>query len=112
MGYYSYPPFPTFGNSIANFFFSLIEWIIEVPLIAILNIVIGITGSFSSGLNNSGYSIGSFMGSIFQNSVQSFSPFGVLAPLMASAVWGLSLVILIFFVFKMIQLGIRETEED
>ena len=113
MGYYAYPPFPILsGSNFSSFFFGLLEWVVEVPIIGIINLFLGLLGSFSNGMDNSTQSIGSFIGSIFNQSVASFSPFGIFAPVLASIIWGLSILILIFFVFKAFQLSIREVEED
>ena len=112
MGYYSFPPFPSFSSGIASFFIGLIEWVIEVPFVALANFIIGVSDSATTaGANSTGAVIG-FIGSTWNNSIQAFSAFGVLAPILAALVWGAGIVILIFFVFKGIQLAVRETEED
>ena len=113
MGYYSYPPFPSLsGSNFSSFFFGLLEWIIEVPIIGIMNLFLGLIGSFSTGIDNSSQNIGSFIGNIFNQSVASFSQFGIFAPILASMIWGLSILILIFFIFKSLQLSVREVEEE
>lgn len=109
---YAYPPFPSTSSGIVAFLIGLVEWVIEVPLIALANFILSITGAASTaGANSTGAVLG-FIGATWDNSIRSFSAFGVLAPIMAAAIWGIAFLILIFFVFKAIQLGIRETEED
>ena len=109
---YSYPPFPNFGNGIASFLISLLEWLLEVPLIAFANFLTGIAGAITNSSESSAGTIIGFIGQTWANSVASFKQFGILAPILASAIWGVSILILIFFIFKAVQLGVRETEED
>ena len=109
---YSYPPFPSANNGIGIFLVYLIEWVIEVPLIAIANFFIGIEQAAQGGAENSASSVFGFIGATWNNSVGAFQQFGILAPILAAAIWGFALVILIFFLFKAIQLGVRETVEE
>ena len=110
-GYYAYPNFPTY-TSVTQFVIALLEWIILVPLTAIANFIIAIAGALQQGGQSSAVSISAFIGETWNNSIQSFSSLGVFAIVVASLMWGISIMILIFFVFKAIQLSIRETEED
>ena len=109
---YSYPPFPNASNGLGGFLIALIEWVIEVPAIAIANFFIGLEGSAQSGADASATSVTGFIGATWQQSIASFAQFGIIAPILAAAIWGFALVILIFFVFKAIQLVIRETEDN
>ena len=110
-GYYAYPNFPTY-TSVTQFVIALLEWIILVPLTAIANFIIAIAGGLQQGGQSSAVSISAFIGETWNNSIQSFSSLGVFAIVVASLMWGLALMILIFFIFKALQLAIRETEED
>ena len=112
MATYSYPPFPTFGNGIGGFFIALLEWLIEVPFVALANFIAGVTGAVTNGTESSAGTIIGFIGDTWANSVNSFQQFGIAAPILASLVWGVSILILIFFIFKAVQLSLRETEED
>ena len=112
MGTYTYPPFPTTGQGLSAFLISLVEWVIEVPLIAIANIITGIGGSATTAGETSTTSVIGFIGQTWNQSIASFAQFGVLAPLIASLIWGLSIIVLIFFAFKAIQLATREIEEE
>lgn len=109
---YTYPPFPNLNSGIGTFLIQLIEWIIEVPLVAIANFVIGIESSAQTGASNSIGAVFGFIGVTWDNSVASFQQFGVLAPIIAGIIWGTALLILIFFVGKAIELTIREVEND
>ena len=42
---YAYPPFPSFAGGIGGFIIGLLEWAIEIPLIALANMFTGITGA-------------------------------------------------------------------
>ena len=109
---YSYPPFPNFSNGITTFIIQLFEWFIEVPLIAAANFFGGISDSITNSAETSSSSIIGFIGTTWDNSINSFKSLGIFAPIVASVIWGASILILIFFIFKALQLGIRETEED
>ena len=109
---YSYPPFPILSSSPTTFLLQLFEWIFEVPLVGIANFFEGVIGSTTSGSETSIAQVTGFIGTTWANSLSSFKPLGVLAPIVASLIWGAGILILIFFVFKAVQLGMRETEED
>lgn len=109
---YSYPPFPSTGGGITNFIIALLEWIIEVPLVAFANFIAGIGGAITTGSESSATSITGFIGQTWANSVLAFKPYGIIAPILAALIWGAAIVVLVFFIFKAVQLGVRETEED
>ena len=109
---YSYPPFPSFSGGITSFVIGLLKWIIEIPLIAFANFFTGIAGSATTAGESDTSSIIGFIGQTWQNSINSFNSFGVLAPIIASLIWGLALLILVFFLFKIVQLGEHEVEES
>ena len=113
----SYPSFPTIpsnitASSIGSYVLQVIIWFIEIPLIGIANVFIAFFDGLSSGAGNSVNSIVGFPGQIFQSTESAFSSLGIFAPIAAAAVWGVALVILIFFIFKAIQLAMDETTED
>jgi len=109
---YSYPPFPTLSSSPTTFILQLFEWIFEVPLVGIANFFEGVIGATTTGSETSASQIAGFIGTTWANSLSSFQSLGVLAPIAASLIWGAGIIILVFFVFKAIQLAVRETEED
>ena len=109
---YSYPPFPSFAGGIGGFIIGLLEWVIEIPLIAIANAFIGVSQSATAAGETDTSSIIGFIGQTWQNSIDSFKQFGVLAPILAALIWGVALLILVFFIFKIIQLGEHEVEES
>lgn len=114
---YSYPPFPKYSgevtaSGIGVYILGLILWFLKIPLIGIVNILVAIFSGIANGTSSSMTSIVSFPGQIFSQTVSSFSPFGIFAPIAAAAVWGVAIIILIFFIFKAIQLAAAETTED
>jgi len=109
---YKYPKFPTLGSHPATFLLQLFKWILEVPLVAIANFLRGIAGAATSGSESSVSQVAGFIGTTWANSLSSFKSLGALAPIFASLIWGAGILILIFFVFKAVQLAMRETEED
>ena len=108
----SYPSFPTYSGGIGSYILSILLWFVEVPLIGIANVFIGFFNGLSSGAGSSADSILAFPGQIFHATVQAFSALGIFAPIAAALVWGIALVILIFFAFKAIQVALAETTED
>ena len=100
----TYPPFPQNGN-IATELVQILIWIFEIPVIAMANGIIGISGNITNGLSSSAITIFSFPGQIFQQTVSAFKAYGVLAPIIASVIWGISIIILVFMVLKAVQIG-------
>ena len=109
---FKYPKFPTTNKGITSWIIGLFEWLLEVPLVAIANRIAGIGTGFTTGAQTSANNVAGFVGTTFNTSLTAFQGFGVLAPIIASAIWGGAIIILIFFIFKAIQLGTREMEED
>jgi lipopolysaccharide export LptBFGC system permease protein LptF len=107
-----YPPFPKWNGSITSLLMQIIMWIIEVPLIAVANVIIVVVKDIGNTLGSTGAIIIAFPATIFKESVASFSAYGVFAPIIASFVWGISIIILVFFVFKALQIGGSEMENE
>jgi hypothetical protein len=107
---YCYPPYPT-STSALGFIEGLIEWIIGVPMVAIANFIEGIAGSVTSAGQTDATDVIGFIGTTWNGSVASFSAFGIFAPIAAAFIWGVGILVLIFFIFKAVQLATRETEE-
>ena len=100
----TYPPFPKDTN-IAKELVNIIIWIFKIPVIAMANGIIGISGNVTNGLSASAITIFSFPGQIFQQTVSAFKAYGVLAPIIASGIWGISIIILVFMILKAVQIG-------
>jgi len=108
----SYPLFPSYNGNIATYLLQLILWFVSIPLIAIANFIIEVAGGAAQGASSSAGSVTGFIGTVFSDSVNSFKSFGPFAIVIASFVWGIAIVILIFFIFKAFQLATHETEDD
>jgi len=108
----SYPPFPSYNGNIGNYLLQLIFWFLSIPAIAIGNFIIGIAGGVTQGASSSAGSVTGFIGQVFKDSISGFSSFGPFAIVVASLVWGIAILVLIFFIFKAIQLAAHETEDD
>lgn len=109
---FAYPPFPTYSGNIGDFLLNLIFWFLSIPAVALGNFVAGLTGGITSGASSSAASVMGFIGSSFQQSENSFTFAGPFAIIIASAVWGMAILILIFFILKGIQLAMHESEDD
>ena len=102
---FSYPQFPQYNGNIPQMLLNIILWIIEIPLIAIGNIIIGVSGSVGNSIGSGASTVISFPATIFKQSEASFSAYGVFAPIIVSIIWGASIIILIFFIFKAVQIA-------
>lgn len=105
---YSYPPFPPQPQSaagIGNFILAFLIWIVEVPLITIANVIIGIGNGVSNSGQGTAEDIINYLGRSFQNSVSSLAIFGAAAPIVASIIWGTSIIIIVFLIFKAAQIA-------
>ena len=100
----AYPNFPT-GQSIQQELINIILWIIEIPVIAIANVFITIFSYIGNSAGSSAGEIIAFPGQIFQQTENSFRPYGIFAMPISAAIWGISIIILIFFIFKALQIG-------
>ena len=109
---FSYPAFPTYNGNVASYLIGIVVWILSIPLVAIGNFVAGLAGGVTSGASSSASSVLGFVGTEFVDSEHDFSFAGPFAIVVASAVWGVAILILIFFIFKGIQLAISMTQED
>ena len=102
---FSYPSFPQWNGSISNLLLQIILWIVEIPLIAIGNVIIGVSGSVGNSIGSGASTVISFPATIFKQSEASFRAYGVFAPIIVSVIWGASIIILIFFIFKAVQIA-------
>ena len=108
----TYPPFPSYNGNIAQTIIQLFLWFLEVPLIAITNAGIGIIGGAGSSASQSLGAILLFPGEIFKQTEASFSAYGIFAPIIASAIWGISIIILVFLVLKAVQIAGSELTNE
>jgi hypothetical protein len=108
----AYPPFPT-HSSISNEIVALLLWIIETPIVIIANVFITAFTDLGQAMGSSADEIAAFPGQIFSQTVNSFKAYGIFAPIIAAAIWGVAILILVFFVFKIIQVsGDEITNEE
>ena len=54
----------------------------------------------------------SFPAKIFDQTVSDFSGYGILAPILASIIWGVSIIILVFLLLKASQIGASEITNE
>ena len=100
----AYPPFPT-HSSISNEIVALLLWIIETPIVIIANVFITAFTDLGQAMGSSADEIAAFPGQIFSQTVNSFKAYGIFAPIIAAAIWGIAILILVFFVFKIVQVS-------
>jgi hypothetical protein len=109
----TYPPFPTYNGNLSQMIIQMVLWVIEIPLIAIGNGLILIIGGASSSASQSLGAILYFPGAIFVQTEDSFAAYGIFAPLIASLIWGVSIIIIVFLVLKAVQIaGDEITNEE
>lgn len=108
---YSYPPFPALPSSITgvgNFLLQLGIWFFSIPIITVANILISIGSGLGTSTGNTASTIVDYLGVAFAQSENSLAMFGAFAPIIASLIWGVSIIIIIFMVFKAVQVGLNE----
>lgn len=76
------------------------------------NLLVGIFGGFTTGASSSASSVGGFIGTAFSDTENSLAPLGVFAIPVAAIVWGLGLVILVYFIMFIIGIVISQGERD
>jgi hypothetical protein len=108
----SYQSFPSYNGNPGSYLLQLLFWFLSIPITAIANFIIGIAGGVTQGASSSAGSVSGFIGRVFSLSISGFYSFGPFAIVVASLVWGIAILILIFFIFKAIQLAAHETEDD
>lgn len=105
---YPYPHFPSEPTTIQGFALFLINvvlWFFELAMVMIANVLIEIVGAIGqSGANTTSQIIG-YLGQAFTNSEVSLSVAGPFAPILASLIWGISIVIIIVAIIKGTQIG-------
>lgn len=109
---FSYPPFPSYNGNIAQTILSLVIWVVEIPLIAIGNVIVDIFESAGNSLGSTFGTILAFPGQIFLQTEASFKPYGIFAPIIAIAIWGGAIVIFVFLLLKAFQIGDDEITES
>ena len=106
---FTYPTFPTLSSSnIGSSLVQLLIWIFSIPVVAIAKVIRDITSAIGTAAGQTAGTVINFPGKIFQQTEASFTSYGVLAPIIAAAIWGISIVLLIFFVIKAAQVGLNE----
>lgn len=108
----SYPNFPTYNGNLAQTIIEILLWMIEIPIIAIGNVIITVFGGAGTAAANTTATIISFPGAIFLQTELSFKAYGVLAPIIASVIWGGSIIILVFLVLKAVQIASDEITNE
>lgn len=102
----SFPAFPTYTSSggFTAFIIQFFIWLVRVCLFPFEYIAYGIADGFYIGFSGLITSLFGMASSTYSDTVAAFSSFGVLAPIIASFVLGLSIVILIFFAFVVVKM--------
>ena len=108
----SYPPFPNLNGTVSQNIMSLIMWVFETILTAFVIGIQTIAGDIYNSIGGTISSIVSFPAKIFDQTVSDFSGYGILAPILASIIWGVSIIILVFLLLKASQIGASEITNE
>ena len=111
----SFPSFPSWDgnvNDLPVFVILVIIWVLEVPLIAVYDILVNIALSIISGADNTFTQMFGFMGTIFQDTQTQFAMLGIFAPVAAAAVWGAAALIFVYFFMWIVGMFIDQSEKD
>ncbi len=100
----SFPSIPSYSGSISGWLKSFLVFLGEVVLYPFEYIIYAIGSGVGSGLQGLFSSLFDMASSTYTSSEKSFSFAGPLAPILVSAVWGVSFIIIIFFILMAIHL--------
>ena len=108
----TYPPFPNLNGSLSQNIMSLIMWVFETILTAFVIGIQTIAGDIYNSVGSTISSIVEFPAKIFDQTESDFSGYGILAPILASIIWGVSIIILVFLLLKASQIGASEITNE
>ena len=111
----SFPNLPTYSGSISSFVENFLIYLGEIILYPFEYVIYAIGSGIGQGLGNLFSSLFGMASTTYTSSVKSFGFAGPLAPILVSIVWGISLVIIIFFILMAIHLiwgGIQDDTGD
>lgn len=108
----SYPPFPNLNGTLQQNIMSLIMWVFETIITAFVIGTQTIATDIYSSVGGTISSIVEFPAKIFDQTESAFSGYGILAPILASLVWGVSIIILVFLLLKASQIGASEITNE
>ena len=100
----SFPTLPTYSGSISGWLKAFLIFLGELILYPFEYVIYAIGSGVGTGLQGLFTSLFSMASSTYSSSEKSFSFAGPLAPILVTVVWGISFIIIIFFILMAIHL--------
>ena len=108
----SFPSMPTYNGNVDSYIEAFLIFIGQVIAYPFEALIYAIGSGLGTGISNLFTSLFGMASTTYNNSVNSFKFAGPLAPILVSVVWGISLVIIIFFVLMAIHLIWGDVQDD
>ncbi len=108
----SFPTLPSYSGSISGWLKAFLVFLGEVILYPFEYVIYAIGSGIGQGLSNLFSSLFDMASSTYSSSEKSFAFAGPAAPILVSIVWGISLVIIIFFILMAIHLIWGDIQDD
>lgn len=113
----TFPTFPVYGTGAGqytgtSFIIQLFIFILQAIAYPFENIFEGIGNGIGTGFQTMFSGLFGMASAVYTNSENAFTWAGPFAPLLVSIVWGISFVILIFFILFAFHMVVQDFQED
>ena len=108
----AFPSMPTYNGNVDSYIEAFLVFIGQVIAYPFEALIYAIGSGLGTGISNLFTSLFGLAATTYNNSVNSFKFAGPLAPILVSVVWGISLVIVIFFILMAIHLIWGDIQDD
>ena len=110
----TFPSPPTLGSgeSITTFILQFLLWVIEIPVYGLVIVLETIFLAISNAVGSSIWGLFSILTGSFTETVQALSGFGIFASIIAAFIWGLALIIILWFANLAFHMFETDAEEE
>ena len=108
----TFPTIPKYNGNIDTWIMSFLVFIGKLIFYPIEYIIYAIGSGIGAGLSQMFTSLFAMTSNTYKQSINAFAFAGPLAPILVTIVWGISFVIIIFFIMMGIHEMIQSGEED
>lgn len=108
----SFPSLPSYTGSISGWLEAFLVFLGEVIIYPFEYIIYAIGSGIGQGMGNLFSSLFDMASSTYTSSERSFAFAGPLAPILVTIVWGVSFIIIIFFILMAVHLIWGDVQDD
>ena len=110
----TFPSPPTLGSgeSITTFILQFLLWVIEIPVYGLVIVLETIFLAISNAVGSSIGGLFSILTGSFTETVQALSGFGIFASIIAAIIWGIALIIILWFANLAFHVFVTDAEEE